>query len=153
MDAVFVQAALVEDKLLGAPKKHRKFMYCDPFIFHAIRAWLVSSEDPFNQQILPGLKDAKLCSHLVEATVETHFRQHYPTYYIKAASEVDIAYVFKNKFWPIEIKWSHQLRPPELKQILKYKNGEIWAKVSTKSLLEKTPILPLPLALLGVAER
>ena len=33
MDAVFVQSALIEDKLVGAPKKQRKFMFCDPFIF------------------------------------------------------------------------------------------------------------------------
>jgi len=150
MDAVFVQSALIEDKLVGAPKKHRKFMYCDPFIFHAIQAWLDNSTDPFNEQILPSLKQPEICSKLVEATVATHFRQHYPTYYIKADNEVDIAYVKNKKFFPIELKWRNQLRPHELKQILKYKNGEIWTKISTPSKIENTPILPLPLALLAL---
>ncbi len=150
MDAVFVQAALIEDKLVAAPKKQRKFMFCDPFIFHAIRSWLIPTADPFADQITTIINDPIACSQLVEATVATHFRRHYPTYYIKADNEVDIAYIHKNKFWPIELKWTNQLRPNDLKQILKYPNGEIWAKVKTENKINATKILPLPLALLNL---
>ncbi|HKY69585.1 MAG TPA: ATP-binding protein [Gammaproteobacteria bacterium] len=150
MDAVFIQSALIEDKLVAAPKKHRKFMFCDPFIYHAMRAWLTPTSNPFEDQINKAMKDPILCSLIVESVVATHFRRHYPTYYIKADSEVDIAYIDKNKFWPIEIKWTNQLRPNELKQILKYKNGKIWAKVNNESKIGATPILPLPWALLTV---
>lgn len=150
MDAVFVQSALIEDKLVGAPKKHRKFMFCDPFIYHAIRAWLNPTPDPYTSQIQAAISDTGLCSQLVESTVATHFRRHYPTYYIKADSEVDIAYVNKGKFWPIEVKWTNQLRPNELKQILKYKNGKIWAKVKAPNQLQHLPIEPLPWALLSL---
>lgn len=150
MDAVFVQAALIEDKLVAAPKKQRKFMFCDPFIFHAIRAWLSPTKNPFVDQITTAIHDTKWCSVLVEAVVVTHFRRHYPTYYIKAENEVDVAYVDKNKFWPIEIKWTNQIRPNELKQILKYKNGKIWARVSAEKQINHTPILPLPLELLAL---
>jgi hypothetical protein len=148
MDAVFVQLAIIEDKLVGAPKKHRKIMFCDPFIFHAIREWLNPSENPFEDLIKPVVSDPHLSAALVESIVATHFRQHYPTYYIKTESEVDVAYVKDKKFWPIEVKWRNQMRPNELKQILKYKDGKIWAKVMTPSHIENTPILPLPLALL-----
>ncbi len=150
MDVVFVQSALIEDKLIGAPKKHRKIMYCDPFIFHAIRAWLTPVKNPFKEQISKSINDNHLCPSLVEAVVTTHFRQFYPTYYIKAENEVDIAYVRNDKFWPVEIKWTNQLRPADIKQILKYKNGEIWSKIHTETKINNTPILPLPWALLGL---
>ncbi len=45
MDAVFVQPALLEDKLAAAPKKARKVMFADPFVFHAVRSWIAPSQD------------------------------------------------------------------------------------------------------------
>jgi len=48
--------------------------------------------------------------------------------YIKSKGEVDIAYVDKNQFWPVEVKWSAQLRPKQFKQITKYPNGLILTK-------------------------
>ena len=68
-------------------------------------------------QIVASIADKRTCSHLVEAVVATHFRRHYPTYYIKAENEVDIAYIDNDKFWPVEVKWTNQLRPNDLKQI------------------------------------
>lgn len=72
------------------------------------------------------------------------------TYYIKAEGEVDIAYVYNNRFWPIEIKWANQLRPKDLKQIQKYNNSEIYGKIENFSYLGNVPIRPLPLALLNI---
>lgn len=150
MDAVFVQSALLEDKLVGAPKKQKKLMFCDPFIFHAIRSWLHPCQNPFEEQIITAINDPKLSSLLVESSTATHFRRHYPTYYIKAEGEVDIAYVNEQKFWPIEIKWTNQIRPKELKQVLKYKNAEIWTKRRESGTVENTPTLMLPFALLDL---
>ncbi|OGT49382.1 MAG: hypothetical protein A3F17_00700 [Gammaproteobacteria bacterium RIFCSPHIGHO2_12_FULL_41_15] len=149
MDAVFIQSALIEDKLVGAPKKHRKFMFNDPFIYHAMQAWLKPTTSPFTTQITPTINDSVTASKLVESIVATHFSRHYPTYYIKAENEVDVAYIKDNQFFPIETKWTHQLRPSDLKQILKYKNGEIWCKLDEKSEIQNIPIWPLPWALLS----
>ncbi len=148
IDTVFVQAALIEDKLVAAPKKQRKFMFCDPFIFHAAYSWLRPTADPFNDSIMPMVNDTSHCAKFVEAIVATHFRRHYPTYYIKADSKVDVAYIKDDKFWPVEVKWTKQIRPESLKQILKYKNGEIWAKPQHEGNVQGLPIIPLPLALL-----
>jgi predicted AAA+ superfamily ATPase len=93
MDAVFVQAAILEDKLTAAPKKARKLMFSDPFIFHAVRAWLSPCKDPYSQQVVPLTSDPDWAARLVEACVATHYRRHFPTYYIKAEGEVDIAYM------------------------------------------------------------
>ena len=150
MDTVFVQAAIMEDKLKPAPKKRKKLMFSDPFIFHAMQAWLNPCNDPFREQIIPLLADPQGASDLVEACVTTHFRRYFPTYYIKAEGEVDVAYVNKKRFWPVEVKWTKQLRPKDLKQIAKYKNGRIYAKVNSASTVNNTPIVPLPLALMSI---
>jgi predicted AAA+ superfamily ATPase len=152
MDTLFIQGALLEDKLTMAPKKAKKLFFADPFIFHALRSWIWPAQDPFKTQIQPILVDPERCSGLVEACVVTHFRRFYPTYYIKAEGEVDIAYVDKNSFWPIEIKWTTQLRSKDLKQILKYPQGRIWAKTKTKSKMQGIPVEPLPLALFLIEE-
>lgn len=152
MDAVFVQQAIIEDKLVPAPKKQKKLMFCDPFIYHALKAWLNPTQDPFEHQIKKIFSSPQQYSDLVEACVVTHFRRFFPTYYIKAEGEVDVAFVKNNKMWPVEVKWTTQLRSQDLKQILKYKNGQIWAKVKHMSSLSDIPIQPLPLALLNINE-
>jgi len=138
----------IEDKLTGAPKKARKILFLDPFIYHALRAWLFPVKDPYSKQIKPAVQDSVLASQLIEAIVSSHYYRQYPTYYIKAEGEVDIAYIDQHKFWPIEIKWTNQLRPKDLKQIKKYKNSRIFAKVNQIGMFENIPIFPLPLALL-----
>jgi predicted AAA+ superfamily ATPase len=153
IDAVFVQAALIEDKLVAAPKKARKVMFTDPFILHAIRAWLYPVANPFEEQINTLINDSLLSSQLVEACAITHYRRYYPTYYLKAEGEVDIAYVNANRFWPIEVKWTNQLRSKDLKQILKYPNSKILTKLSKPGLDHNVPTVPLPWALWELSSR
>lgn len=144
MDAIFVQQALLEDKLTGAPKKARKLIFTDPFIYHAVRAWLTPCADPFQEQILLATKNPIIASYLVEACVTSHIRRWYPTYYIKAEGEVDVAYIKDGKFWPIEVKWTGQLRVKDLKQIQKYKNGIILGKQQQIHTVNSTMSYPLP---------
>ena len=148
MDAAFIQAALVEDKLTAAPKKARKLMFADPFIFHAVRAWLTPPKDPYGEQVQSIVSDPDWTARLAEACVITHYRRYYPTYYIKAKGEVDVAYIDQNRFWPLEVKWSTQLRPKDLKQIAKYSNGRILTKSRRRGEILGIPTEPLPLALL-----
>ncbi len=152
MDAVAVLPALREDKLGPAPKKAKKLMFCDPFILHAVRAWLEPRSDPYNDQMLPLSQDPVWSSQMVEACVSNHFRRFFPTYYIKARGEVDIAYIRAGRFWPVEIKWTNQLRPKSLKQIARYGNGEIWSKSRHAGEIEGVKVLPLPIELLRVGE-
>jgi predicted AAA+ superfamily ATPase len=148
MDAVFIQSALLEDKLTAAPKKAKKLMFTSPFIFHAVRAWLNPREDPFAEQVMPALNSPDWNARLAETSVVTHYQRKFPTYYIKAEGEIDIAYICKNRFWPVEIKWTKQLRPKELKQISKYSNGLILTRSKQFGRIANTPTEPLPLAML-----
>jgi len=42
----------------------------------------------------------------VEGNLATHYRRYYPTFYIKAEGEVDLAYIDRNRFHPVEVKWT-----------------------------------------------
>lgn len=148
MDAVFIQPAIREDKLVAAPKKAKKVMFTDPFIFHAVNSWLNPVDDPFNQQLQPLLADKQWASKLTEACTVTLYRRKFPTFYVKAKGEVDVAYIYENQLWPVEIKWTQKLRPKQIKQIAKYPNGRILTKSKTKGELHGIPTEPLPLALL-----
>ena len=148
MDVLRVQPALREDKLAGAPKKARKISFCDPFIFHAVQSWLHEARDPFTAQVRPLLADPERTAPLVEACAVAHYGRHYPTYYIKGEGEVDIAYVKDGRFWPVEVKWTGQLRPKALKQIGKYVNSRILARRSAPTKIGGIPVEFLPQTLL-----
>ncbi len=151
MDAIFIQKALQEDRLTGAPKKARKLIFTDPFIYHAIVSWLNPSQDPFGDNILRDINDSKTASYLVESCVVSHFSRWYSTYYIKAEGEVDVAYIKNKKFWPIEVKWTEQMRSKDLKQIQKYKNGIVLSKQQDIGKINTTPSFPLPWYLAKIA--
>jgi predicted AAA+ superfamily ATPase len=148
MDALFIQHALVEDKLTAAPKKARKLMFADPFIFHAVRAWLNPGPDSYSRQMIPILSDPAGSARLVEACAAAHYRRYFPTYYIKARGEVDIAYVDRMRFWPVEVKWAGQIRSKDIQQISKYRNSLILGKTSQTGSIHGIRVDPLPLALL-----
>lgn len=74
-------------------------------------------------------------------------RRAYPTYYLEAHGEVDIAYVKSGTFWPIEIKWRRQLRTKDLKLVATSRRGRIWARTRTPGEIDGVPVEPLPLAL------
>ncbi len=134
MDVLFVQHALIEDKLLAAPKKAKKIIFKDPFIYHAVRSWVLPLQTE-NLDIIPSL---------VETCVVSHYQRFYPCFYIKAEGEVDLAYIDQNRFFPIEVKWTGQLRPKDLKQISKYRNGLILTKQKEKGMIQNIPTEPLP---------
>ncbi len=147
MDALFIQNALLLDKLVAAPKKARKLTFTDPFIYHALKSWLNPTDDPF-LQIEQDVANPEISSALVESIVSNHFRLMYPTYYIKADGEIDVAYVFEKKFFPIEVKWRNQLRPEDLKQIKKYPRARVFSKTFSYGNVDGISIEPLPWALL-----
>ena len=148
MDALIILSALREDQLSAAPKKAKKLIFSDPFIYHSIQAWLKPGENPFEEQIKPMIADPVQCSKLVEGCVASHYRRYYPTYYIKAEGEIDIAYVHKDRFWPVEVKWTNQIRPHDLKQLKKYPYAKLLTKTAQIGMFDTIHTEPIVLALL-----
>ncbi len=148
MDALFVQSALLEDRLMGAPKKAKKIFFTDPFIYHALSYWLKPTLEPFEKQIKTSVQHPEISSTLVEACVVTHYRRYFPTYFIKGEGEVDVAYIKGKRFWPVEVKWTQQIQKSELKQFAKYSNGIILTKWKERKNLDPFPTIPIPIALI-----
>jgi len=98
--------------------------------------------------VAPLIADPPSVSPLVESVAAAHYRRFYKTYYIKARGEVDIAYVQGRRFWPVEVKWTGQLRPKSLKQIVSYPNGLILTRSVVPGAIAGVPTMPLPLQLL-----
>lgn len=151
MNAVYVQGALSESLLVAAPKKARKIIFTDPFIFHAVNSWLRPDKDPYTSQVLPLLSDGQWVSRLAAASVTGILQRYFPTYYIKAKGEIDIAYVKQQRFWPLGVNWGQQFRSKDLKQISTYTNGYILSKIRQPSEVMGIPLEPLPLALFRIS--
>lgn len=112
MHAVIILEALAEHTLRAAPKKNKKLYFYDPFIAHAVEAMLESGERVDT-------------AALVETVAVAHYkRRHKDVFYIKGTKgEVDVAYIEDQTIYPVEVKWTRQLRPAELKQIMTYPHG------------------------------
>lgn len=143
LDILYVQTALIEEKLSAGPKMARKLVFLDPFIYFAIKAWLGPERKFFQTQVKLISKDMAFSSVMAKVCAITHFQRKYPTYYIKSAGSIDLAYVADGRFWPILINWANQLRPQDLKQILKYPNGKILTDVSRSGIIEHIRTEPL----------
>jgi predicted AAA+ superfamily ATPase len=151
MDAAFILSAIQEDRLCAAPKKAKKVFFTDPFIFHAMFDWIsMDSRDGYKLMEEITLAEPGKTGQLVEGCAVSHCRRYFPTFYIKAKGEVDIACIIENRVYPVEVKWTSQLRPNQLKQIEKYPNGQIWTKNKSSGVIKSLQTVPLPVALYRV---
>ncbi len=62
---------------------------------------------------------------------------------------MDIAYLQGRTFFPVEVKWTAQIRPEDLKQIRVYNNGLILGRKRTPATLAEVRYAPLIRYLLG----
>lgn len=80
MDAALILEAIVEEKLTAAPKKAKKLVFTDPFIFHALSNWINPDKDPYKNDIKPRVKDADWPAKFTEVCAVTHFKRRYLTF-------------------------------------------------------------------------
>ncbi|NIM18261.1 MAG: AAA family ATPase [Candidatus Aminicenantes bacterium] len=142
MHVLHIQEAIIEHKLTGAPKKNRKIYFRDPFIHHAVSNYL--EPELSIDRIKQNLKDNRFASSYIEAAAVDHCKRWAPTYYIKGSKgEVDIVLVQGNSMFPVEVKWTTNIRPEDLKQVQNYKNGIILSPRSETTMLKNNVVLPL----------
>jgi len=143
MDAVFIQSALSEHKMKAAPKKAKKIYFSDPFIFHALSNYIWESENPWESNI-QIIERKPYLSNLIEGVVVNHCRRFFPTFYIKAEREIDLAIVAQKQLYALEVKWTNQLRSHDFKYLKKHKNRVVAAKVKERLDLNGLNVVPLP---------
>jgi len=143
MDAAVVVPALAEHDRGPSPKKGRKVFFADPFIHRAAQAYTARAEPE------PG-SDAQLQRDL-EATMACHVARFTESYYVKGKGEIDVAWYSGRKLRLLEVKWSQQLRPEELKEIRRRGRGLIASRVEKPGEIDGVRILPAAVVLLRLA--
>lgn len=119
MDILIDLQAFDQNKKQGFPRKARKFHFFDPFIYQTILNW-IKKEGRLNHLDIE--------STLVEACVASHCYRHYKTFYFKGQGEVDVIFLKKEIVQAIEVKWSHQIRPADLKTLKQFKHAIVVSK-------------------------
>src|SRR4026207_1352905 len=114
MDILIDLLAFDQNKKQGFPKKDRKLHFFDPFIQRTIYQWL-RREGLLNEYDFEAA--------LVEACVASHCYRLGKTFYFKGQGEIDIIWLAGNKIYPIEVKWSNQVRANDLKTLKHFPNG------------------------------
>jgi hypothetical protein len=56
---------------------------------------------------------------------------------------VDIAYVEERTVFPVEVKWTSQIRPADLKQIMSYPDGLILGRLQAEGQIERIKVKSL----------
>ncbi len=150
MHVLHIQEAVIEHKLMGAPKKNRKIYFRDPFIDHSISCYL--DQGLSADRIFEDLRGNEFASSYVEATAVDHCKRWAPTYYIKGdKGEVDIAIVQGNRLYPVEVKWVRSTRPEDFKEIQRFSNGILLTPGVEKKILKTTWMIPLVRFLIHVS--
>ncbi|MCA8965159.1 MAG: ATP-binding protein [Planctomycetes bacterium] len=144
MDVLQIVPALVEHTGRPAPKKARKVYFADPFIHRAALSWLGEDDQLAS--------DARLQRDL-EGVFAAHVARIGEGFYIKADGEIDVAFYERRELQLVEVKWSSQLRPEELKEIRRRGRGLIAARVARSVVYEELPVLPAAVVLLRLAAR
>lgn len=143
LDAAIVVPALSEHDHGPAPKKARKVFFSDPFVHRAVRAFVGREEVP------PG-SDAQLQRDL-EAVMACHRARAGAVFYLKGKGEVDLAFYAGRALQLVEVKWTAQLRPEELKEIRRRGHGLIAARVPQRAEVDGIAVLPAAVVLLRLA--
>lgn len=116
MDVLFHLQAFDQNKKLGFPRKARKFHFVDPFIYRTCHAWLMREG---------YLSDSLSESTLVEAIVASHCYRNGKAFYFKGEGEIDVIWLKGKKITALEVKWSTQLRPADIKMLRNYKDHSL----------------------------
>lgn len=133
--------AFDQNTLSGFPKKNKKFYFSDPFLERTIFS-ILKKQQLFAHHIKPDE------AHLVETVAITHYARKWPVFYLKSEGEIDMVIVHQGLFYPVEIKWTSQIRPKNLKQLTKYSNSVILQKRKKPGIIQGIPMRPLILELL-----
>jgi predicted AAA+ superfamily ATPase len=144
MDILLVLQAFDQNRHRGFPKKARKFHLADPFIRGTIRRWLAREGAPAG---------GDQGSVVVEASVAAHLRRKGPVYYFKGNGEIDVVSLAGGRPRFIEVKWSDRLRPGDLAQLARMKDGVVLTRDVVEGAVEGIPTVPAPSFLHALTSR
>ena len=137
----------------------KKIHILNPFIFHALRGWLINpAEDPY-QSSVEFLSSAENKSKLVEAVVGDHLNRaahnirpsdtfdasDYVFYFrTKKGDEVDFIFKAQNIFAGIDLTYQNQLNSEDFRGLSKLGGG---CMISKRDFLQKDKVAVIPVSL------
>ena len=134
MDVLLTLQAYDQNKKQGFPRKNRKFHFFDPFIWQTIYRWL---------QREGYLNDRQFEEAIVEAIVASHCARVGKSFYFKGQGEVDVIWLKDSQPHAIEVKWTEQSRPLDLKTLKQFANPLIVTKHFFSGEKEGIPMQPI----------
>jgi uncharacterized protein len=134
MDILINLQAFDKNKKQGFPRKAQKFHFLDPFIYRTIYNWLK------REGYLNSLPTEAI---LVEASVASQCHRQGKTFYFKGQGEIDVIWLRDKLIQAIEVKWSNQIRPADLKMLREFKNSLILTKSPGTRIIENIKSLPV----------
>ena len=123
MDILIHLQAFDQNKKQGFPRKDRKFHFFDPFIYRTVLNWLKKEG---------YLNDIQIEAALVEACVASHCCRFGKVFYFKGQGEIDVIWLLRKKINAIEVKWSENIKPADLKMLKQFKNSMVLTKLLVK---------------------
>jgi len=151
VNVIYILEALSEHKLSAAPKKNKKLYFRDPFIYHSVLSHIEQNYSFVSMK--ERLNKPRYASQFVETAVIDHCKRWNSTFYIKGKKgEVDVAILQNKTFYPIEIKWTKQLRREELKQIKQYENGIILTPGAEHKRFGQNKIIPVVYFMIHISD-
>ncbi len=134
MDVLIDLQAYDQNKKQGFPKKARKFHFFDPFIQQTIYRWL---------QRKGYLNHESFESIMVEAIVAGHCYRTGKVFYFKGQGEIDVIWLKAKEPIALEVKWTSQLRPMDLKNLKQFSHSTILTKSLSSGKMESIPSMPI----------
>lgn len=119
MDVLVTLQAFDQNKRQGFPRKARKFHFFDPFIQRSIQSWLKQNGYIDKNSFAP---------EMVESTVATHCFRYGRAFYFKGQGEVDVIWLNNGTVEAVEVKWTEQVRPMDLKMLKQFHRGYLLGK-------------------------
>jgi len=141
-------------KAFRAPRSPKKVYFKDPFIFHALRAWVLGYQDPY-RAAEEFLEDPNNLGYFVENLVASHLRRIWgeDVYYWKNGGEIDFV-LFKNgeKEALVEVKYQTKVSSHNAKVLNRWGGGVMLTR-STLAVEGKVLFVPVQYFLILFGER
>lgn len=135
-----------------APRSPKRVYFKDPFIFHAVRSWVLGYQNPYRAEE-EFLKEPTNYAYLVESLVASHLRRLWRenVFYWRDGGEMDFV-VFENgkRRALVEVKYQSKITSENARVLHKWGGGIVLTR-NTLNLRERTLYLPVHyfLSLLG----
>lgn len=153
LELSFLWDVIYRVKTLGEPsaalRSGKKVYFTDPFIYHALGAWVRGLLDPWAESVRT-LADPERQSKLVEAVVASELRRRRGefVYYFRNTREIDFIVYREGKLEAlIEVKYQDRVFPEDWRPLARSGGGVLLSKATLDFPEDRVLVIPVAYAL------